>query len=236
MNQTRKGRLGFIYSPHDEECPVNAGRTGDIIQVESVPPWLVVDHSKKTIVMTNWPGKLWAAEVIEPAAESEQANDMYTRSRCIKLIEPADTHELFGENGRGVEKILDQAADLELTHLTNARNANPKLEQLYSNAWNAWANDHDDHSYTLAMGTHGNESPIGKGLLLLHNVFHKRAKKLEGNDAFIVDDEGEIAFVAKWQSAFDAARFAAIANGAPRFFSPADQTRMSEPWNAIVNR
>lgn len=186
--------------------------------------------------MTNWPGKLWAAEVIEPAAESEQANDMYTRSRCIKLIEPAATDELFGENGRGVEKILDQAADLKLTHLTDARYTNPELEQLYSNAWNAWANDHGDHSYTLAMGTHGNESPIGKGLLLLSNVFHKRAKKLEGDDAFMVDDEGEISFAAKWESAFDAARFAAVANGAPRFFSTTDQTKMSEPWNAIVNR
>ena len=173
---------------------------------------------------------------MEPAPESEQVTDKYTRARSIWLIEPAATDELFGENGRAVENILDQAADLELAQLTGLWNTDRELAQLYSNAWNSWAKDHGDHRYTLAMGTHGFESPIGKGLTLLFDVLHKRAKKLEGNDAFIVDNEGEISFVPKWQSAFDAARFAAIANGAPRFFSTANQSKMSEPWNAILNR
>jgi len=230
MNQTRKGLQGFIYSPHDAESPVNAGRVGDVIQADSAPPWLVVDHSKQTIVMTNWPGKLWAAEVVEPAPESEQVNDIYTRSRCIRLIEPATTDELFRENGRGVEIILDQAANLQSDQLTDNQCTEPELEHLYSLAWNSWANGppaaDDEYKFVLAMGKHGNESPIGKGLLLLSNVFHKRAERLEGKDAFIVDDEGEVSFVEKWRIAFNAARYAAIATGAPQFFSSENQTKM----------
>jgi hypothetical protein len=240
MNQTRNGRRGFIYSPHDAESPLNTGKAGDIIQLDSTPPWLVVDHSKQTIVMTNWPGKLWLAEVIEPASESDQPNDIYTRSRSVRLIEHATTAELFGENGRDVEKILDQAAGLQLNQLLSIKHMEPKLERLYSDAWNSWANDlhqgssTDDHRYTLAMGTHGNESPIGKGLLLLSNVFHKLAQKLEGDAAFVVDDEGEIEFVPKWKLAFDAARHAAMAYGAPQCFSTDDQSKMATPWNTIV--
>lgn len=240
MKQTRKGRRGFIYSPHDAESPLNSGKAGDIIQLESTPPWIVVDHYKQTIVMTNWPGILWLAEGIEPASESDQPNDIYTRSRSVRLIEPATTAELFGQNGRDVEKVLDQAAGLQLNQLLNIQRIDHQLQQLYSDAWNSWANGlhqgaaHYDHLYTLAKGTRGNESLIGKGLLLLSNVFHKLAQKLEGEAAFIVDDEGEIEFVPKWHHAFDAARHAAMAYGAPQLFSIEDQPRMATPWNTIV--
>jgi hypothetical protein len=98
MRQSRQGCHGFIYSPNSEASRFHAGKSGDIIRIESAPPWLVVDRSKSTVVMTNWPGILWAGEVIEPAPESDQVNDFYTRCIAIRLTKrTTTTTELFGD-------------------------------------------------------------------------------------------------------------------------------------------
>ena len=45
-NPDRTGRTGFVYTPDKEQGPLTAGNAGDIIRLESPPPWIVVDHAK----------------------------------------------------------------------------------------------------------------------------------------------------------------------------------------------
>ncbi len=236
----RKGRVGFIYEPKKEGSPLAVGDAGDVIRVDSTPPWMVVDHSKDSIVFTNWPGVLWKVEVIQPAPDSKQEADFYTRAIAIRLIEKATATELFGANGRPVENILSQAAGLELIQIESV---NPPCEiarQAYSKAWNTWlGNNHQNggqlqHGDTLGVGSRGYDSPIGRGLVLLFNVFHKRAQEIEGDSAFTVDDAGDVHFVPKWQYAFDAAKHAAMACGAPDLLSRHERALLKDNWAALM--
>lgn len=237
---TCNGRTGFVYTSQNEPGPLTAGRIGDVIRIQSAPPWIVVDHSKDSIVFTNWPGVLWMVEVVEPAPNSEQVTSTYTRSKAVRLIEISTATELFGANGDAVEQILNQAAQLELTQIESARPFGVDAVNAYSRAWNAWIKNRDpdetvgNHESTLGVGSCGYDSPIGRGFVLLFNVVHKRARAIEGDSAFSVDDEGELHFLPHWQIAFDAARFAAMACGAPELLSEQERRILVATWASML--
>lgn len=239
--QDRVGQTGFVYTPDKEPGPLAFGEVGDIVSTSTTPPWIVVDHCKDSIVFTNWPGTLWFVEVIEPAPCSDQITESYTRARTVRLIERSSATELFGPHGSSIEKLLDQAARLELPEVSALHPPESESYHKYAEAWSKWlnqvrenANLGHDHSYTLGVGPRGDDSPIGRGFVLLFNVVHKRAKELEGDSAFIVDREGEIHFTAKWQFAFDAARFAAMAYGARDLLSESDRQLLAAPWERRI--
>ena len=239
MGKSRKGRQGFIYSPMSDLTPLNSANVNDIVKIESAPPWIVVDHAKHKIILTNWPGVLWAVEVIKPAPETDQVTDWYTRSTAIRLIEQSSTTELFGKYGENVERILDSAASFQLSNHLNSQPIDPSVEELYSDGWTRWLKTQqlesyaDNHRRTLAMEFR--ESPIGPGLLLASTVIDKRAQELEGDAAFAIDDEGEIFLVPRWMRVSDAARHAAMANGAPHLFSTEERAKMTACWHEITN-
>jgi hypothetical protein len=237
---TRAGRTGFVYTPQDDAGPLTGREIGDVVRIDSAPPWIVVDHSKDSIVFTNWPGSLWLVEILEAAPESEQVTSTYTRSKAVLLIETSTATELFGAHGPEVERILNQAARLELAQIETARPFGIDALNAYSHAWNSWITNRDsneaasDHAGTLGVGSRGYDSPIGRGFVLLFNVVYKRAKAVEGDSAFSVDEEGEIHFVPRWQIAFDAARFAAMACGAPELVSEQERRILAASWGSIV--
>ncbi len=233
----RVGRRGFVYTPDKAPGPLTLAKVGDVVSTETTPPWIVVDHFKDSIVFTNWPGTLWLVEVVEPAPRSDQITEAYTRARTVRLLETSSATELFGPHGTSVENLLDQAARLELPEVTAIHSPEPGSYDKYAEAWSKWlkqvgdsANIGRDHSHTLGVGPRGYDSPIGRGLVLLFNVVHKRAKELEGDAAFTVDSDGEIHFTTRWQFAFDAAMHAAMAYGAPDLLSDFGRQLLAAPW------
>lgn len=233
-------RMGFVYTPYKTPGPLTDAKVGDVVTADVSPPWIVVDHHKDSIVFTNWPGTLWMVEVVEPAPRSEQITESYTRARTVRLIGKSSATELFGPYGDSVENLLDQAAELELSEVANARSPEPESADTYAAAWARWlekigddSNLRCDHSGTLGVGPRGYDSPIGRGFVFLFNVIHKRAGELEGDSAFTVDTEGEIHFTLKWQFAFDAARHAAMAYGAPNLFSESERQLLVAAWDRI---
>jgi hypothetical protein len=239
-NPARNGRTGFVYTPQNEQGPLTQGKIGDVIRIQAAPPWIVVDHSKDSIVFTNWPGVLWKVEVVEPAPDSEQVTSTYTRSKAVRLIETSTATELFGVNGDAVEQILNQAAQLELVQIKTARPFWGDSVNAYSRAWNAWIKNRypnetmGNYESTLGVGSCGYDSPIGRGFVLLFNVVHNRAMAIEGDSAFSVDEEGESHFLPHWQIAFDAARFAAMAYGAPELLSEQERQILTATWSSMM--
>jgi len=236
----RTERTGFVYTPNKEPGPLTLAKAGDVVSTkESAPPWIVVDHSKDSIVFTDWPGLLWLVEVVEPAPRSEQITDAYTRAKAVRLIETSSTTELFGPHGNAVEKILDRAAQLRVADVDAAPPPRCEAHDSYSNAWNKWLSIHSgdtpylatDHSGTLGVGPRTYESPIGRGFVLLFNVVNKRAGELEGDSAFVVDSEGEIDFATKWNNAFTIAKHAAMAYGAPELLSEVERHLLADAWD-----
>jgi len=234
----RIGRRGFVYTPETEPGPLSQAGAGDVVRATSVPPWIVVDHDKGSIVFTNWPGSLWLVEVVEPAPRWEQPTDAYTRARAVRLIETASATELFGPNGNAVEALLSQAASLEVAHVDMMPPTQIEAHETYSLAWNRWLASHGDnpqheldHRNTLAVGLGGRDSPVGPGFVLLFNVVDKRATRLEGDSAFVVDDEGETNFITKWKTAFDSIKHATMARGAPDLLTDTERRLLLTHWN-----
>ena len=192
-------------------------------------------------MFTNWPGSLWKVEVVDPAPDSEQVTKTYTRSKAVRLIEISTATELFGINGDAVERILNQAARLELIQIESAQPIDSDADNIYSTAWNTWIKklsdpneNSGDHRHTLGVGSRGYDSPIGRGFVLLLNVVHKRAGELEGDSAFKVDGDGEIHFTPSWQMAFDATKHAAMASGAPELLSEHELRRLTSRWASLM--
>jgi hypothetical protein len=236
----RIGRRGFVYTPDKEPGPLTHADVGHIVRAaESQPPWIVVDHSKDSIVFTNWPGSLWLVEIVEPAPSSDQVTETYTRARVVRIIEASSATELFGTHGKAVVDILDQASRLQVADTDKAIMPQRSAHEAYSRAWNKWLKQThafeervgSDHSPTLGVGSRGYDSPIGRGFVLLYNVLFKRVRELEGDSAFTVDDDGEIYFSDKWNRAFNILKHAAMARGAPELLSEPDRDVLSAEWN-----
>ena len=168
----RIGRTGFVYTPDKTPGPLTQAKVGDIVSTSTTPPWVVVDHSKDSIVFTNWPGTLWFVEVVEPAPHSDQITESYTRARTVRLKEKSSATELFGPHGTSVEKLLDEAASLELPEVAALHYPGSESYGKYAQAWSKRlkhvrdnASLGHDHSFTLGVGPRGYDSPIGRGFV-----------------------------------------------------------------------
>ena len=238
----RVGRTGFVYTPDKPLGPMTLAKVGDVVSTDVTSPWIVVDHCKDSIVFANWPGTLWFVEVVESAPRSNQITESYTRARTVRLIERSSATELFGLNGASVGNLLDQAARLEISQVAAMYSPEPESHDKFAAAWERWLKQLGDDTYvghdyseTLGVGPRGYDSPIGRGFVLLFNVMHKRAQELQGDSGFTVDTEGEIHFAKQWQFAFDAARHAAMAYGAPDLLSESDRKLLATTWERRIN-
>ena len=104
---------GFVYSADEENELFKNAKVGDsIIKKEKKPPYIVVDHSLGTKIITRWPGKIYKVEVINPSKEKKinkglVKNIWYTRTYGVKIIEEVPIEMLFGKNGKEICKIID---------------------------------------------------------------------------------------------------------------------------------
>ena len=179
-----------------------------IIKKEKKPPYIVVDHSLDTKIITHWPGKIYKVEVMNPSKEKKinkglVENIWYTRTFGVKIIEEIPIEMLFGKNGKEISRIIDLARNISEEKVNALATYDNKTgRDLYTKAWRNWiistdknyAYLNEDHHNTLKVSPKNQKynSPIKEGLSIISSQFDIRASELVGNKYFNIDEEGEI--------------------------------------------
>lgn len=213
---------GYSYAPNSKPAQFAEARPGLTVGTfRDEPPWIVVDLSLSSIVIPSWPGKLWEVQVLKLASEQPREGAGYVRAMSVRVEEEVPPELLFGTNGVAVVDILDRAQQLTVEQRDCLANHHaPASGHAFSAAWNRWLSKVDpanpyqgqDHCDTLAITSAGTRSPVGSAFTVLHSVVSQRARELEGDAAFIVEDD-EVSFTPSWASAFSALLHACMAVG-----------------------
>lgn len=247
-NQTK----GFVYVPTTGEVVMRGAAVGATVRLPSRrPPWIVVHRSLETIIVTQWPGRVWFVEILEEISESDQIaagagklveNVWYTRARAVRVIEEISASKLFGMDGKSVCAIIDRAAKLEMNQVV-ALNAAREFgaPSAYDQAWRKWLGERcaeyghvDQFTGVLAISNPGGaDSPINSGLKLIHYTVCARAREISGDSAFHLDEDGEEILDASWSDAADALMEAAIAYGAPSLLDADQHSVLSQAWRKV---
>ena len=242
----RKKPIGFIYVADERQDPRFATATpGEVIRnATREPPWIIVEHTTDDILITSWPGMLWAAEVID-ALEPQGHTGNYTRAVAVRLVRRLPLHELFGPHGEGVAWVADRAAALTRQDAgTLADNRAPEAGRLYSRAWLNWdglpedKRVYEDWEGVIGAGGGPPVSPVRRGLSAVFNTTVARAIELDGEAATIVEEgpepDPDIHLVEPWATASLALIEAAMALGAPDLLAKDDRAVLTRPWAALT--
>jgi hypothetical protein len=236
---------GFVFVPDAEDGPMRSAEVGATIRnVDSDPPWIVVDHAIESIIAEGWPGRLWKVSILEAAGEQPIRPARYTRAVAVRVLEELPTSILFGAHGEEVCRVIERAARVSVEDVRLlAEAARPAAREAYSQAWNRWLgevepdspNRGQDHSDTLAviLVPGGARFPIGVGLTVLYSVLSDRARSLVGDVAFVVDEEGDQSFAPEWAAVSDAFLQAAMALGAPQLMSTEERELLLSAWKSV---
>lgn len=222
-DQSGNGVLGYTYASVDKPSQfANAAPGLTVGTFTDKPPWLVVDLSMSSIVVASWPGKLWQVQILRRATEQPRVGAGYVRATAVRIEHELPSALLFGANGKAIEDVFKHALHLTIENrILLTERSNRTASEVFSVAWNRWlaevepSNPHrnQDHRDTLAIFAEGQRSPVGPAFTVLHSITTKRARELEGDAAFVVDEE-EQAFTPAWASAFSALLHACMALGA----------------------
>lgn len=233
----------YFYPSMDSEVI----RQGARVEAAITPPWLVVDGSITSIIVTarKWPGELWRVRVVEPGDMSGLiAEPGYRRAKVIELVEQLPLADLFGAHGDAVLGILDRVVRLsasEAETLAQARSSGGW--EAYGRGWSRWADmpDGDWTGVIAAPGRNGQmRSPVHGGLSLATDLLQSRARALEGEAAFhlVPDDENPSehmeVLVPKWEGASDAVMQAVMAMGAPEVLEAHDREALLQAWRTVA--
>jgi hypothetical protein len=232
---------GFAYVPLSEDGPMAGAAPGHIVRNPGAgPPWIVVDHSIRSVVVARWPGKLWEVEIVRAASEQPVAAAGYTRAVAVRIVRGHPPGILFGRHGEHVVRVLEAAASIDLDQAVElGTRSTAAARDAYSRAWRRWIAKVDpgsihldsDHTYTLAVHAAGTLSPIGGGFTVMYTVLMERAQALAGDAAFVTGEDGEQSFANPWDGALQSFLHAAMALGAPELLSEADRAVLLEAWN-----
>jgi hypothetical protein len=230
---------GLAFVSDADDGPMRSAKEGATIRnADGGPPWIVVDHSVESVIVTKWPGRLWKVEILEAAREQPHAGVNYTRAVSVRVIEETAVSELFGPYGSRVCTVIERARALTTDDLSVlGANGHPLARAAYSRGWRKWlgrgepdsGDSSEDYADTLAIPG-GARSPIHSGFTVLHSVLAERARALVGDAAFVVDEEGNRSFTPPWAAAADPFLHAAMAFGAPELLSPADREALTQAW------
>lgn len=222
-NQHGGGELGFAYAPAEEPSQFANATVGLTVGTfADKPPWIVVDQSLSSIIIARWPGKLWEVQILRRASEQPRPGASYVRATAVRILSEIPTATVFGVNGRAVEKVLWTAAQLTLEQRDRlAEQKSQAADEVFSAAWNRWLakvepnNPHrdQDHRDTLAVFAGSSRSPVGPAFTVLSSITSKRAKDLEGDAAFVVDEDEQV-FAPTWAAASSALMHACMGVGA----------------------
>ena len=233
FNSTKRSIQGYVYASKEENDLFENAKAGDlIIKKDKIPPYIVVDHSLETKIITQWPGKLFKVEVIDPANEKKLNEGLvkdvwYTRTLGVKILEEVPIAELFGPNGQKIEQIID------LTRTINERQilALSKYDEepnraLFAKAWRNWI-------MRYGKKLERSSSPIKAGLSIITSQFDVRARALAGDSAFGIDEDGEIYLQPLWATAVENILHAAMSYAPDDILSEFERKKMRAPFNEV---
>lgn len=251
-------RVGFWFDAADPDMALE--RAGDHVRLaRAEPPWIVVDRSIASLTLgRRWPGQLWRVRVTQLGDMAGLvAQPGYWRAAAIELLQPLPLGTLFGPHGQAVVDILARIPELTREQ-ARALGADLPADgwDRYGRAWERWATDEDDPGATPPAGASeapagsewhgvlsaarrrgGAHSPIHAGFMQVHGLLRRRAEAVDGDAAFIreEDEDGDIDewLAAPWDGASDALLFAAMARGAPQYLSAADADALARPWRGV---
>ncbi|MEZ5997321.1 MAG: hypothetical protein R3B98_01330 [Hyphomonas sp.] len=242
----RPRRSGYIFVAGPKADPrFHAAKEGDTIRNASrEAPWIVVEHALGGVLVTDWPGTLWEAEVVDALEPQDHTGD-YTRCIAVRLGRKLPVHTLFGPHGEGVAWVADRARNLtedEADRLSEHRA--PEAGRLYSKAWLGWKGlspskrEFTDWEGVIGAGGEPPVSPVGRGLSAVFNCVTTRAFELFGTDAMYAEDteaeDPDLHLVEPWATASLALCEAAMALGAPELLPPDDRAILTEAWRALT--
>ena len=242
----RKRTTGYIYVPgHTADARFLTAEAGEEIRNPTrQAPFIVVNHTLDEVLVTDWPGVLWEAEVVD-ALKPQDHRGNYTRAVAVRLLQQVPTHTLFGPHGEGVAWVADRARDLtheEASLLAEARA--PEAGDLYARAWLNWDGlAPDRREYTqwegvIGVGGEAPASPIRRGLSAVFNCICSRALEADGDDAWYAgdgpEDDPDMHLVEPWATASLALIEAAMALGAPDLLSREDRDVLTAPWRRLT--
>ena len=247
-------RLGFVYVPEVHTGPMANAETGLMVRIAGrKPPWIAVDHDVSSVVVTGWPGRLWAVEIVDPITDRDlkaagqvglRADAGYTRAAAVKILQSVPVATLFGVHGAKVCAVIEAATELTLPQATRlAELRQPAAGDAQTRLWQHWLareniplDRYDDLDGTLAIGASKAGSPIGQGLKVIHNVVGRRAEAVAGPAVWLVDEaDPEGAWLSEpWSAASTALGDAALALGAPDLVDSQDCKVLTAGWRDAI--
>ncbi|CAI9397811.1 hypothetical protein [Citrobacter sp. T1.2D-1] len=241
--------IGYWFTGADEHQNLIVGNK--IKNAHRGPPWMVVDQTISSVIVTarHWPGRLWRVRVIRMGDMSGLvANPGYWRASKIELIEALSCGVLFGMAGEAIVTLLQdiKCIDTERAALLQT-NLPADAQQLWQLAWKNWnrrlpspRTEYDDENEELTLGWPGRDdkevSPVGRGFMLVQELFRQHVRETQGSAAFIrVEEDGETEeyLTPLWSAAIRALLFRMMALAEREYLSPSEFAQLSQSWNAV---
>lgn len=250
FNFSKRKIQGYVYASKDENELFGNAKVGDsVIKKDKKPPFIVVDHSLDTTIITQWPGKLFKVEIINPSRE-ERINQglvkdvWYTRTFGVKILEEVEIKKLFGNNGQKVEQIIDLTRNITEEKVKELSKFDKGLnKELFTKAWRNWiiiydanhpfVNDNHHNTIKLSPKNERYSSPIKEGLSIISSQFDIRARELVGGSAFKVDEEGEICLLPIWANAVEKILHAGMSYASDNILSESERETLRTPFNEV---
>jgi hypothetical protein len=219
--QFKKKKIqGYVYVADSENELFKNVKAGDIvIKKDKSSPYIVVDHRLESIIISNWPGKLYKVEILDPSKEKDinkglVKNIWYTRTFGVNILEEVSVKVLFGKHGKSVVNLANFIKTITEENVINlAKFDNKDNKHLYSKAWKNWIELHDkthpfleeEHINTLKLRLKDSSvsSPINQGLSVIANQLDKRAEELVGDSAYTTNEDGDLCLQPTWAKAQD---------------------------------
>lgn len=245
---------GFVYVPEEsKEAMKQASKGARVSLSDGKPPFIVVDHCLESIVVAQWPGRLWRVRILEALTKAEEqaagvapliAGATYTRAIEVEVLEEVPLARLFGNCGQAVCAIISQAGQMQIEQVYSLAAArHPAAGATYARLWKNWlasishvtSTEPPDDVATVSVfvGPGRPRSPVNEGFSVLYQEMISRAESVSGAAAFIEEEEDRY-LEPNWSAATKALLDAAMAYGASQLCSQEDCTILTQAWLSVI--
>ena len=245
---------GYVYVPEEsKEAMTQASQGARVSLSDGKPPFIVVDHYLESIVVAQWPGKLWHVRILEPLTKAAEqaagvapliAGATYTRALSVEVLDEIPIARLFGNCGEAVCAIISQAGQMQIEQVHSLAAArHPAAGATYARLWKNWlasishvtSTEPPDDVATVSVfvGQGRPKSPVNEGFSVLYQEMINRAESVSGAAAFIEEEEDRY-LEPNWSAATKTLLDATMAYGAPQLCSQEDCTILTQAWCSVI--